>query len=303
MDGTLTLAGVARRTRIRAGRIPWPLPYILPSLAALALVFGYPLVTVIRDSLYSGDPQSLVYVGLDNYRAALSDPVFVQSMLNNLKMLLAVPVMTIIALLAALALNDRIRGWRVYRSVLFLPYVLPAAALGITFSYLLQRNGVLNTILHDMGASRVALDWLGSSHTVMLSVGGVVIWQQMGLGIIIFTAALLVVPQEMVEAALTDGATWLQVQRHILIPQIRRSILFFLVLEGIYVLSSLFSTVYVLTRGGPGNSSSVLELYIWNNGFVNGSVGVASAAAVLLLGIAALFIVVFARLWTRAVAL
>jgi ABC-type sugar transport system permease subunit len=274
---------------------------LLPALAALGLVFGYPLVTVIRDSLYSGDANSLSYVGLANYSAVLNDPVFVQSVVNNLKMLIAVPVMTTVALIAALALNYGIRGWRWYRGALFLPYVLPTAALGITFSYLLQRNGLVNTVLHDVGASPLALDWLGSSHVVMLSVGGVVIWQQMGLGVMIFTAALVVVPRETVEAALTDGASWWQLQRYVLIPHIRRSIAFFVVLQGIYVLSSLFSTVYVLTRGGPGNSSSVMELYIWNNGFANGSVGVAATAAVLLLAMTGVFIALFARIWTRTV--
>lgn len=301
MDRSLTPGTGPRSARARRLRSTWPAWFLLPALGVLGLVFAYPLVTVVRDSLYTGDAGALSFVGLGNYRAVLSDPVFVQSLENNLKLLLTVPVSTIGALIVALLLNDRIRGWRTYRAILFLPYVLPTVALGIAFSYLLQRNGVINSALRGVGAGGLALDWIGSSHVVMFSVGAVVVWQQMGLGILIFSAALVAVPHETVEAALTDGVSWWQLQRHVLVPQISRSIAFFALLQGIYVLSSLFSTVYSLTRGGPGTASSVLELYIWNSGFANGSVGVAATAAVLLLAVTGVFIALFARLWTRVV--
>ena len=209
--------------------------------------------------------------------------MFTHSVLNNLKLLLTVPVMTGLALTIALMLNSGIRGWRQYRAIVFLPYILPATAVGLTFSYLLQRNGVLNTLLRDVGLGAIAFDWLGSANWAIPSIGGVVIWQQLGFGVIVFTAALLALPAEVTEAALLDGATPWQAQRLILIPQIRNIIEFFIVLEAITVLSQIFNYVYVLTGGGPGNASSVMEFYIWKNGFSLGSVGVASTVAVMLL--------------------
>src|ERR1019366_10791156 len=96
----------------------------------------------------------------------------------------------------------------------------------------------------------------------MFSIGGVIVWQQVGFGDVVFSAALLAVPAETVEAARIDGAGWGVLQRRILIPQIRRIIEFFVILQAIIVLSSVFTYVYVLTGGGPAYSSSVMEFYI-----------------------------------------
>jgi ABC-type sugar transport system permease subunit len=114
---------------------------------------------------------------------------------------------------------------------------------------------------------------------------------------VVFSAALLAVPAETVEAARIDGAGWWVIQRRILIPQIRRIIEFFVILQAIIVLSSVFTYVYVLTGGGPAYSSSVMEFYIYQNGFANGSIGIASAAAVVLLAISSVLIAVY--LWAR----
>jgi ABC-type sugar transport system permease subunit len=286
----------AERVR-RRRRALWPYGFVAPAIAMLALVFVYPIVQVIRYSFYAGSPgEAMTYVGTANYRNVVDDPVFRHSVLNNVKLLATVPVMTVLALAIALLLNSQIRGWRQFRAIVFLPYILPAAAVGLTFSYLLQRNGVLNQLLP--GALRA--DWLGSTRWVVPSIGGVIVWQQLGFGVVVFTAALLALPKEVTEAARLDGATGWQLQRLILIPQIRGIIEFFVVLEAITVLSQVFNYVYVLTGGGPGNASSVMEFYIWKNGFSLGSVGVASTVAVMLLGVAAILIVIYMRLRSRA---
>jgi ABC-type sugar transport system permease subunit len=129
-------------------------------------------------------------------------------------------------------------------------------------------------------------------------VGGVVIWQQLGFGVIIFLAALLALPSEVTEAARIDGASWWQIQTRIHIPQIRGTMEFFIVTEAITVLSWVFAYVYVLTFGGPGNSSSVMEYYIWKNGFAQGSVGLANAAAVVVLILAGILITLYLRIRT-----
>jgi ABC-type sugar transport system permease subunit len=302
-EGVAATAPRARTRRGRRSRRPlWPYAFVAPAIAAIGLVFAYPIVQVIRYSFYAGSTDQLTYVGTANYTNVIHDPVFVHSLLNNLKLLLTVPVMTVIALVVALILNDRVRGWRQYRAIVFLPYILPATAIGLTFSYLLQRNGVLNTLLRDIGLGGVAFDWLGSAHWVVTSIGGVVIWQQFGFGVVVFTAALLALPGEVTEAARLDGAGWWQVQRLILMPQIRGIIEFFMVLEAITVLSQVFNYVYVLTGGGPGNASSVMEFYIWKNGFSLGSVGTASTVAVMLLGVAGVLIAIYMRLRTRQAA-
>jgi len=267
----------------------WPYLYVLPAAAAMVFAFGYPLVQVVRDSFYAGNFASPIWVGLDNYKGVISDPVFRQSLFNNLRLLLAVPVLVGLALFIALLINDRIRGGRHYQGIIFLPYVLPATAIGIAFSFLLQQNGVLNTALRDAHLGVLAQDWLGSSHLAIVSVGALVIWQQLGFGVVVFTAALLALPPETAEAARIDGASWWSLQRRVIVPQIRPIIVLLTVIQVITVISWVFNYVYVLTSGGPGYASSVMELYIWRS-FSNGSNGTAASVAVMLLGMASVLI-------------
>lgn len=269
-----------------------------PVVVALGLVFGYSFVEVLRYSFYAGSVGQLTYVGWADYKELFADPQFITSMFNNFKLLLTVPIVTILSLALALGINTTFRGVRQYRAIIFLPYILPATALGLSFSYLLQGNGVLDALLKTLHLSFMIKDWLGSPSWVMFSIGSVIVWQQFGFGVVVFSAALLSVPNDTVEAARIDGANWWTVQWRILIPQIRRIIEFFVILQAIIVLSSVFTYVYVLTGGGPAYSSSVMEFFIYQNGFENGSIGIASAAAVILLLIASVFIAIY--LWARA---
>jgi ABC-type sugar transport system permease subunit len=276
----------------------WAYWYMTPVLAALALVFGYSFVEVVHYSFYAGSVGQLTYVGTSNYHELFADPQFITSMFNNIKLLLTVPVVTVISLAIALMINTTFRGVRQYRAIVFLPYILPATAMGLSFSYLLQGNGVLDALLKNLDLSFLIKDWLGSPSWVMFSIGSVIVWQQFGFGVVVFSAALLAVPGETIEAARIDGANWWIVQWKILIPQIRRIIEFFVILEAIIVISSVFTYVYVLTGGGPAYTSSVMEFFIYQNGFENGSIGIASAAAVVLLAIASVLIAIY--IWVRA---
>lgn len=282
----------------RAGRSAqrWPYLFVLPAVLALVFGFGIPLVSVVRNSLYAGNFYELDFVGLDNFRIMFADGVFRTSLANNLRLLLTVPVMTVLALLIAFVLNSGLRGGRLYRSVVFLPYTLPAVGVGLAFSVFLQFNGGLNATLRQVGLSAAALDWLGSPDLAIYSVGGVVVWQQLGFGVVVFLAALLALPGDVTEAARIDGASWWGIQTRVHLPQIRATVEFFVVTEAITVLSWVFTYVYVLTGGGPANSSSVTEFYIWKNGFAQGSVGLANAAAVVVLVLAGVLVAVYMKL-------
>ncbi len=164
---------------------------------------------------------------------------------------------------------------------------------------MLALNGTLNAFLHNIHLGFLAHDWLGTSQWAIPSIGGVVIWQQLGFGVVVFSAALLALPPEVTEAARIDGASWGQIQRRILVPQIRGIIEFFMVLQAITVLSQVFNYVYVLTNGGPGTASSVLELYIWKNGFALGAIGTAATVSVMLLALATILIAIYMRLRAR----
>ena len=163
----------------------WPYGFVLPAVIAIGFGFIFPLVTVIRNSFYSGTFYKLTFVGFDNYKFMFQDDVFLTSLKNNLKLLLTVPFMTVVALLVAVMLNDGIRGWKVYRSSIFLPYILPAVGIGLAFSVFLQYNGGLNAMLRGVGLDSLAVDWLGSPTWAIWSVGAVVVWQQLGFGVVV----------------------------------------------------------------------------------------------------------------------
>jgi ABC-type sugar transport system permease subunit len=240
-------------------------------------------VEIVRGSFQVPSATGTPTFGLENYRFLLGDPVFRQAVVHNLILLLAVPVMTVLALLFSLILFDQIRGWKVYRTLIFTPYILAIPVVGTTFIYLYSTSGILNEILRSAGVGFLAQDWLGNPKLVLPSIMSVIIYRELGFGVVLFLARLMSLPGELLEAAKLDGATWYQMHRHVTVPQLRSVIEFFVVVEIMTMLSWVFAYVYTMTGGGPGFSSVILEFYIWQNAFEFQSPALASALAVILL--------------------
>jgi ABC-type sugar transport system permease subunit len=263
---------------------PWvPYLYVAPMCGLLALVFGYSLVRVFDFSGRLIRGASGVWTGFLNYELVLEDPTFRKAVQNSLLLLLAVPILTVISVLVSVLLFDRARGWRIYRSAVFLPYILAIPVVGIVFSYILQFNGVLNEILRGVGLEALALDWLGDESLALWSVLFVIVWREVGFGIILFFARLMTMDESQLEAAQFDGAGWFNRFRHIILPQLRGTIEFYAVVATITMLAGVFAYVFTLTSGGPGNATQIVEFYIYNQGVRNSLPGLASAVAVLLL--------------------
>jgi ABC-type sugar transport system permease subunit len=260
-------------------------PYLLvaPAFALILLVFAYPVGRILVESFLSPTAQRGTTVGLANFAFVLSDPIFWQGARNNLFLLGGVPLLTVLALLFAVILFDRIRGWRIYRTLVFTPYILAVPVIGTTFGYLYGFNGIVNTLLREVGAPGLAQDWLGNAKLVTPSILSVIIYREVGFGVMLFLARMASIREELYEAAMLDGAGWWARLRYVTIPQLRTVIGFFVIIELITMLSWVFAYVYSMTGGGPGFASNVLELYIWKNAFAYHAVGVASAVAVLLL--------------------
>jgi ABC-type sugar transport system permease subunit len=289
------LAGEARAHRARArvgGRLVRN-ALLLPSALFLLVVFGYPLVRLVYVSLHTGAFGNSGPATLDNYRFVVDDPVFRSAVRHNLYLLLAVPVTTLVALFLALVLNSGIRGWQGYRTVVFMPYMVSIPVLGVSFALLLGRHGVINDGLGNLGLGQP--DWFGNPSLALSSIASMVVYHEIGFGVVLFLARLLSLSPEVFEAARIDGAGWLRLQRHITLPQLRSIIVTFVTLELITMLSSVFAYVYSTTRGGPDFHSYVLELYIFDNAFAFGSPAFAASVAVLLLAPTALIV----ALWLR----
>lgn len=273
-----------------------PYLYLAPATAFLLLVFAYPIVQIVRLSLQQRTAEGPGTLGLTNYRLVFDDPVFWQAAINNGRLLFSVPVMTALALAVAVLLFERVRGWRVYRAIVFLPYILAVPVVATTFVYLLGLNGIFNALLRGIGLGWAAQDWLGSANWVIPSIGVVIVYRELGFGVVLFLARLMSLDQEILEAAEIDGANWWQVHTRVTIPQMAAVIEFFVVVELITMLSWVFAYVYTMTGGGPGFASTIMEFYIWKHAFAFRSPGIASALAVVLLASTIGFIALQLRL-------
>jgi ABC-type sugar transport system permease subunit len=259
-----------------------PFLYLVPMLLLMLFVFGYPLLAIFDFSTRRIRGATGLFIGLENYRQVFKDNVFREAVTHNVLLLLAVPIMLLIAILLAAILFDRPWGWRTYRSVFFVPYILAIPVVGVIFSNLLQFNGIINEMLRAAGLRFAALDWIGNPRLTLWTLMAVVIWREVGFGIVLFLARLMSINEDLLDAAKVDGANWGQRLVHIIIPQLKSVIEFFTVVSVITMLAWVFSYVYVLTHGGPGNATQVMELYIYNYAFRNQLPGIASAVAVML---------------------
>jgi ABC-type sugar transport system permease subunit len=274
-----------------------PFLFLAPALVVLLLVFGYPIYRLLVMSLQRVSGGKVFFSGLNNFQIVFQDGDFIQAVQHNLILLICVPIMVIAALFLAILLFERIRGWQFYRTTLFLPYLLPITVVGLVFSYIFQLSGVLNDILNALGMQFLALDWLGSTKLALPTLMFVIVWKEMGFGVILFLARLMSVEEELFDAAKIDGANWWQLQMNITIPQLSTVIEFFTVISVVTMLSWVFNYVYVMTGGGPGHATTVTELYIYLMAFQYNRLNLAAAVSVLMLLVVGVFI--FLELYLR----
>jgi ABC-type sugar transport system permease subunit len=270
-----------------------PYLYVLPLVALLVFVFGYPLVRIFEFSFKMVRGINGPWIGLRNYDLVLSQPLFWESVGHNLLLLIAVPFMVVWSLLIAVVLYERLRGWKLYRVMLFLPYILAIPIIAVVMKKIFQFNGPVNELLRWAGMDFLALDWIGSSDVALWTVMILIIWRESALGIILFLARLLSLDESLIESAKLEGANWWQRLWYVIVPQMKVVMEFYIVVSVITILSAVFSYVYMIGggRGGPGTSTMVVELYIFNALIRSSLPGIASAVSVLLFLVSLLLIV------------
>ncbi len=261
-----------------------PYLYIAPLVLLLAFVFGYPLVRIFEFSFKMVRGINGPWIGFRNYELVLTQDVFWEAVLHNIQLLLAIPAMVVISLLVSVLLYERIAGWRLYRIIVFVPFVLAIPIIAVVMKRIFQFNGPVNEVLRWLSLDFLALDWIGSSDVALWTVMILIIWRESALGIILFLARLLSLDESMIEAARIEGANWWQRLWYIILPQMRGVIEFFVVVSVITMLAAVFAYVFIIGggRGGPGTATTVVELYIFNALIRTSLPGIASAASVLL---------------------
>ena len=263
--------------------------YLAPALLLSLLVFFYPICKTIYNSLHElvlggANAGASRFVGLGNFRFVFKDPLFAESLGHNfLLFLVCVPLLVVLSVAVAVLLNQGMTGWRAYRTIVFIPYVLPIVVVGISFGFMFQLNGVINTAFAALKLDALRVDWLAKSNSAFLVLVVMIVWKELGFGVVIMLARLLSVDESLIEAGRLDGCNSWQLTLPVIVPQMKEIIYFYTVLATITVFTWLFNYVFVLTRGGPGTSTYILELYAYNQAFRYQNRGLSSAVAALII--------------------
>jgi multiple sugar transport system permease protein len=277
------MKGSIERRQASAGR--W---FVLPALSLIAVFFFVPVVVGLVLSLTDfdiyaiGDSSIARFVGLGNYVEILRNPVFWKALGNTMYFVfVSGPLMMILSLAAALLLNARLaRARGFFRTAYFLPVVTTIVAVSIVWRYLYHPHyGLLNFVLGKFGVP--SIDWLGDPHWAMPAIIVLAVWKNFGYNMLIYLAGLQSIPEELYEAAHLDGAGWWGRFVNVTLPGLGPTMLF-VSITTLLNQFQLFAEPYVMTQGGPLQSTMTLVLFLYEQGFRWWRMGMAAAIAFLL---------------------
>lgn len=258
---------------------------LLPGFLLVLLVIVYPALKALYMSFFNATAlsQHPSFAGLDNFLYLAKDDNFIISLKNTLLLMLVVPVVTLFisVVLAVMVTQVKFKEKALYRILFFFPSVLSLIVVGIVWSFIYNPNlGILNGFLEAIGLDSLAMMWLGDSRTALMAVGITLVWQAAGYYMIMYVAGIDRIPAELYESATLDGAGPIRKFTSVTFPflwELMR-ITYIFAVNGVVSLSFVLTTV--MTGGGPGLSTSVIFLYMYNQAFTNANFGYAMAIAV-----------------------
>lgn len=256
--------------------------FLLPNYLIFGLFLLFPILWTVVMSFTDYNLFSYEFIGVSNYVRLFSDKVFLRSLTNTaVYSLFTIPVAMLLGLLLALALNRKFRSKSFFRTVFYMPNVLSIVAVSMAWIYLYDTNsGILNHLLLALGLGKVP--WLTNTNYAMMSVCVVGIWFTCGYNMVIFLSGMQSIPDYLYEAAEIDGANPWQKLVSITLPSLSPTTFFIFVMACINSFQ-VFGQVYILTSGGPSNSTTTIAHQIYKNAFELYKMGYASAEAVILM--------------------
>lgn len=260
-----------------------PYLFLLPAVAVLIVFFFIPFFQTFGLSFfdYSSSIYNPTFNGVDNYIKLFKEPIFYKVMFNTfMYLIIAVPFLVTFPLFLAILINQKIRGITLYKILLYLPVIVSIVVAAIAFKWLYAGQGILNYILTLFHFEPIG--WLVDTKWALFSVAIVTIWKGIGYYMMIYLASLMSVPQDLYEACDIDGANFLTKHLTVTIPHIMPTIALVSTISTISAMK-VFAEIYVMTKGGPLNSTKTIVYYIYERAFENLDLGYASALAVVLL--------------------
>lgn len=262
-----------------------PYLFLAPALLIIAVFVLYPIFAVVYYSFTTYDIVTPpVWVGLDNYKKLLADQVFWQALLHSFIYLLVVPVLIVLCIALAIAVNRKLPGINAFRAMYYIPVISGSVAVGIAWRLMLDTNGLLNSLLLAVGLIAEPVQWLAEPKYTLPIAMLLTTWMGLGYYMMIFLAGLQNIPEELYDAAQMDGCNNFQKHWHVSVPGLRPQISFVLVISSLAAIE-VFNEVFILFGPGGGllNSGVTIVFYLWQQAFRLQHAGYASAVAIALL--------------------
>jgi putative chitobiose transport system permease protein len=278
-----------------------PYLFLLPALVLLGIFVLYPIGAVVYYSFTDFDIVTPpVPIGIENYQKLLSDDTFWLALTHSIVYLLVTPILICLSIGLAIIVNRRLRGVSIYRALYFVPAVAGSIAIGLTWQWLFERAGFVNSLLQTFGLIDQPIEWLATPSLVLPLAMLLTIWAGVGYYSVIFLAGLQNIPEELYDAARIDGCSDIQKHRYVSIPGLRPQIVFVFVISSLAALK-VFDEIYVLTNrtGGILDSGVTMVFYLWKQAFQLNHAGYAAAIAIVLLLITLGFSIVNVRILER----
>ncbi|OCA86766.1 sugar ABC transporter permease [Bacillus sp. FJAT-27986] len=256
--------------------------FIAPQMLLFLVFLVYPIIEGIRLSLFKITYQDEVFIGLENYKRLFSDSVFIQSTINTVIFVLFIVALTVIfAMFVSAAIFDKNAKYVSFiRGAYYIPVMVSMVVMSMIWSFLLNpANGLIPFVARKMELSTV--NFLGDTDWVLPVIIFVTFATNVGQAIILYIASMIGVPKELFEAAEVDGASRMKIIFKIIIPMVKPTTIYIIIMNIIAVLK-IFVVIQLLTGGGPNNASTTLMYYLYNNAFKYNQLGLASAVGVIM---------------------
>ena len=271
-----TTSALARQ-RSRSGVI-----FAIPALILVAAFLGIPIIQAGYFSFTEWNGVTAIWHGISTYNHEIHDPIFWRVLLNNGYLLLGIPIAILFPMGIAFLLNEKVYGWKIFRSIYFLPTAISWVVIGMVSMRFFAQEGLLNGLLKSFGLGFIKTDLLSSKQGALFAVGITFIWSMVGTNTIIFLTGMATLDQSLNEAARMDGAGNFRIFRSITLPQLNRFIQFSFIITVISAFTALFSLIFVMTGGGPGFGTTTLEFFIYQSAFSRGNFGTGAMLGVIL---------------------